>query len=152
MDMPQKPTFQVTDPATGQPGRSYPGHTAEEALAIARRARAAFEGWRRTPIAERAALMRKAGEGLRGREAELCRLMTEEMGKTLTEGRAEVEKCAAHCDYFAEHAAGFLAEQPVDMSDAKGPGPKTKVAFRPLGTILAVMPWNFPLWQVFRFA
>ncbi len=73
--------------------------------------------------------------------------MTDEMGKTLTEGRAEVEKCAGNCDYFAEHAAAFLAERPVDMG-----GPRAKVAFRPLGTILAVMPWNFPFWQVFRFA
>ena len=147
MDMPQKPTFQAVDPATGTPGRSYAGHTPDEALQIARQARAAFETWRRTDIAARAALMRRAGAALRAREAEFCALMTDEMGKTLTDGRAEIEKCAAHCDYFAEHAAAFLAERPIDMG-----GPKAKVAFRPLGTILAVMPWNFPFWQVFRFA
>jgi succinate-semialdehyde dehydrogenase/glutarate-semialdehyde dehydrogenase len=147
MDMPQKPTFQVVDPATAAPGRSYTGHTPDEALQIARAARAAFDSWRQTSFAERAALMRKAGAVLRAREAELCTLMTDEMGKTLGEGRAEVEKCAGNCDFFAEHAAAFLAERPVDMG-----GPKGKVAFRPLGTILAVMPWNFPLWQVFRFA
>ena len=152
MDMPQTPTFQATDPATGTPGRSYPGHTVRDALEIARRSRAAFDGWRRTPIAGRAAPMRRVAEVLRARQAELCGLMTEEMGKTLTEGRAEVEKCAGNCDYYAEHAAAFLAERPVDLSDAKGAGPKAKVAFRPLGTVLAVMPWNFPLWQVFRFA
>src|SRR6185503_5703936 len=61
-------------------------------------------------------------------------------------------KCAGNCDFFAEHAAAFLAERPVDMSAKEDRGPKAKVAFRPLGTILAVMPWNFPLWQVFRFA
>ncbi|WP_372784472.1 NAD-dependent succinate-semialdehyde dehydrogenase [Phenylobacterium sp.] len=147
MDMPQKPTFQVTDPATAKPGRSYPGHTGEEALEIARAARAAFEGWRRTDIAERAALMRKAGAALRARSDEFAALMTDEMGKTLTEGHAEVEKCAGNCDFYAERAAGFLADQPVDMG-----GPRAKVSFRPLGTILAVMPWNFPFWQVFRFA
>jgi succinate-semialdehyde dehydrogenase/glutarate-semialdehyde dehydrogenase len=146
MDM-QHPTFQATDPATATPGRSYPGHTTEEALAIARRARAAFAGWRAADLAERARLMRRAGAVLRAREAEFCGLMTEEMGKTLAEGRGEIEKCAGHCDYYAEHAMAFLAERPVDMG-----GPKAKVAFRPMGTILAVMPWNFPFWQVFRFA
>ena len=147
MDMPQKPTFQAVDPATAKPGRSYPGHTSDEALQIARGARGAFDGWRRTPIAGRAALMRKAGAVLRARRDEFAALMTDEMGKTLTEGLAEVEKCAGNCDFFAEHAEAFLAERPVDMG-----GPRAKVAFRPLGTILAVMPWNFPFWQVFRFA
>ncbi len=146
MDM-QPPTFQAVDPATGQPGRRYPGHSAEDALKIARRSRAAFDGWRRTDIAERARLMREAANVLRRREAEFAALMTDEMGKTLTEGRAEIEKCAASCDYFAEHAVMLLADRPVDMG-----GPRTKIVFRPLGTILAVMPWNFPFWQVFRFA
>ena len=147
MDMPQKPNFQAVDPATATPGRSYPGHTPEEALEIAGRARSAFEGWRRTGIAERGAMMRRAAAVLRARRDEFAALMTDEMGKTLTEGLSEVEKCAGNCDFFAEHAAAFLADRPVDMG-----GPKAKVAFRPLGTILAVMPWNFPFWQVFRFA
>jgi succinate-semialdehyde dehydrogenase/glutarate-semialdehyde dehydrogenase len=147
MDMPQKPTFQTVDPATGTPGRSYPGHTPDEALEIVGKAHAAFAGWRRTDIAERARLMRAAAAVLRRRHDEFAVLMTDEMGKTLTEGRAEIEKCAGNCDFFAEHAAAFLADRPVDMG-----GPKAKVAFRPMGTILAVMPWNFPFWQVFRFA
>ena len=147
MDISQTPHFQAVDPASATPGRSYAGHTPEEAMAIARQARAAFDGWRRTDIAERAAMMRRAGAVLRAREAEFCGLMTDEMGKTLAEGRAEIEKCAGNCDFYAEHAAKFLADQPVDMG-----GPRAKVAFRPLGTILAVMPWNFPFWQVFRFA
>jgi succinate-semialdehyde dehydrogenase/glutarate-semialdehyde dehydrogenase len=147
MDMPQKPSFQVVDPATGRPGRHYAGHTTEEALGIAAAARRAFGGWRRTGFAERARLMHAAAETLRRRRDEFAALMTDEMGKTLTEGRAEVEKCAANCDYFAEHAQAFLADRAVDMG-----GPKTKVVFRPIGTVLAVMPWNFPFWQVFRFA
>jgi succinate-semialdehyde dehydrogenase/glutarate-semialdehyde dehydrogenase len=145
--MADKPTFQAVDPATATPGRSYQGHTPDEALAIVRASRAAFDGWRRTRFADRAALMHKAAEVLRRRQGELAALMTAEMGKTLTEGLAEVEKCAGHCDFFAQHAEGFLADQPVEMG-----GPHTKVVFRPMGTILAVMPWNFPLWQVFRFA
>jgi succinate-semialdehyde dehydrogenase / glutarate-semialdehyde dehydrogenase len=152
MDMSQKPSFQAVDPATASPGRSYAGHTPDEALQIARRARAAFDGWRRADIAERAAMMRRAGAVLRAREAEFCGLMTDEMGKTLAEGRAEIEKCAGNCDFYAEHAVKFLAERPVDMAGETGSGPKAKVAFRPLGTVLAVMPWNFPFWQVFRFA
>ncbi|HEV7384300.1 MAG TPA: NAD-dependent succinate-semialdehyde dehydrogenase [Phenylobacterium sp.] len=147
MDMPQKPNFQTVDPATAKPGRSYPGHTQDETLAIVGRAHAAFSGWRRTDIAERARLMHEAAVVLRRRRDEFAVLMTDEMGKTLTEGRAEIEKCAGNCDFFADHAASFLADRPVDMG-----GPKAKVAFRPLGTILAVMPWNFPFWQVFRFA
>src|SRR5438445_12928775 len=105
MDMPQKPNFQAIDPATATPGRSYPGHTPQEALAIAGRARSAFQGWRRTGIAERAVMMRRAGAVLRARKDEFAVLMTDEMGKTLTEGCAEVEKCAGNCDFFAGHAA-----------------------------------------------
>lgn len=140
-------TFQTVDPATGQPGASYPGHNAEAALSIARAAHAAFAGWRRTSYAERAGLMRAAAAVLRRRSDEFCALMTAEMGKTLTEGRAEIEKCAGNCDFYAEHAETFLADETVDMG-----GPKAKVVYRPLGTVLAVMPWNFPFWQVFRFA
>ncbi|MFN3524277.1 MAG: NAD-dependent succinate-semialdehyde dehydrogenase [Phenylobacterium sp.] len=142
-----RPTFQTVDPATGRPGRTYEGHSAQEALEIARRARAAFASWRGTSFAERAALMRRAAAVLRERRDEFAGLMTAEMGKVLFEGRAEIEKCAANCDYFAEHAEAFLAPRPVDMG-----GPKAAIVFRPLGTVLAVMPWNFPFWQVFRFA
>jgi succinate-semialdehyde dehydrogenase/glutarate-semialdehyde dehydrogenase len=73
--------------------------------------------------------------------------MTEEMGKTFDEGRAEIEKCAFHCDWFADNAAGYLADEPVDVG-----GGEAFVTFNPLGVVLAVMPWNFPFWQVFRFA
>lgn len=143
----RRPSFETVDPATGRPGPAYRGVTADEALAIVRAARAAFEGWRRTGFDERARLMRRAGEVLRARRDELCALMTAEMGKTLTEGRAEIDKCAGACDHFAGHAEAMLAPQPVDMGGAKG-----GVVFRPIGTVLAVMPWNFPFWQVFRFA
>jgi succinate-semialdehyde dehydrogenase/glutarate-semialdehyde dehydrogenase len=84
---------------------------------------------------------------LRERRHDLASLMTAEMGKTQTGGLAEIERCAGACDYFAGAAAGFLARRPVDIG-----GPKAFVTFNPLGAILAVMPWNFPFWQVFRFA
>lgn len=145
--MTDKPRLQTVNPATDAPGKAYDGHTPEEALAIARRVRGAFEDWRRTSFAERAAPMRRAAEVLRRRKDEFAQLMTDEMGKTRAEGLGEIEKCAANCDYFAENAERFLARQPVDMG-----GPKAFVTFNPLGVVLAVMPWNFPFWQVFRFA
>ena len=73
--------------------------------------------------------------------------MTEEMGKTVTDGRAEIEKCAFNCDWFADHAQDYMAREPVDLG-----GPEAFVTFNPIGVVLAVMPWNFPFWQVFRFA
>ncbi len=91
--------------------------------------------------------MKAAAASLRRRKSEFAALMTSEMGKTLTEALGEIEKCAFNCDYFAGHAERFLAREPVDWD-----GPKAFVAFNPLGAILAIMPWNFPFWQVFRFA
>jgi succinate-semialdehyde dehydrogenase/glutarate-semialdehyde dehydrogenase len=142
-----RPAFQVVNPATGEPGRRYEGIGPERTRQVLGETHRAFEAWRRTGFAERAKLMRRAGQVLRERRDAYAALMTEEMGKTLTEGRAEIEKCAANCDYFADNAEAFLAPQPVDMG-----GPKARIHFRPLGVVLAVMPWNFPFWQVFRFA
>jgi len=139
--------IQTVNPATGQPARSYDETSLDEALTAAAAARAAFLDWRRTSFAERSIVIHKAGEILRARKDEFARLMTEEMGKTLSEGRAEVEKCAFHCDWFADHAEAYLAEQPVDIGIGE-----TFVTFNPLGVVLAIMPWNFPFWQVFRFA
>jgi succinate-semialdehyde dehydrogenase / glutarate-semialdehyde dehydrogenase len=142
-----RPRFTTTDPATGQPGRAYEGHTRDEALAIARETRRAFEDWRRTSFPERAGLVRQAAAVLRRRQGEFADLMTAEMGKTLKEGRAEIEKCAFNCEHYAENAERYLAREPVDLG-----GPTAFVTFNPLGVVLAVMPWNFPFWQVFRFA
>ena len=142
-----RPRLTVVDPATGQPGRVYDGHTAAEAQAIVARTRAAFETWRATPIEQRAVLMRKAAAVLRRRAAEFAELMTAEMGKPHSDGLAEIEKCAFNCDVYADQAATYLARRPVDLG-----GPKAFVTYNPLGVVLAVMPWNFPFWQVFRFA
>jgi succinate-semialdehyde dehydrogenase/glutarate-semialdehyde dehydrogenase len=139
--------LQTVNPATGEPGRSYDQHSIDEAHAAAAAAHAEFLKWRRTSFAERAALVRKAAELLRARSDQYARLMTEEMGKTVADGRAEVEKCAFNCDWFADHAHEYLGNQPTDIG-----GPEAFVTFNPLGVVLAVMPWNFPFWQVFRFA
>jgi len=103
--------------------------------------------WAATPLAERCRLLRRAAEVLRHNIEELADLITVEMGKLRAEARAEVEKCALACDYYAEHAPAFVADELIP-SDAG----KSLVAYQPLGTVLAIMPWNFPLWQVFRFA
>src|SRR4051795_7340904 len=139
--------FQTVNPATGEPGKSYPRHSIADAHEAAAAAHRAFLDWRRTSFDERARVVRRAGAILRARKDEFARLMTEEMGKTVDDGRAEVEKCAFHCDWFADHAAGYLADEPADIG-----GGEAFVTFNPIGIILSVMPWNFPLWQVFRAA
>jgi len=140
-------TIHTVNSATGEAGKSYQETSLGDALAAAAAAREAFLGWRRTSFADRAAIVRKAAEILRARKDEFARLMTEEMGKTVSDGRAEVEKCAFHCDWFADHAEEYLAQEPVDIG-----GGEAFVTFNPLGIVLAVMPWNFPFWQVFRAA
>ena len=139
--------IRTVNPATGEPGPNYTPTTLAEAHAAAAAARVAFGQWRRTSFAERSAILRRAGAILRQRRDEFARLMTQEMGKTVDEGRAEVEKCAAHCEWFADHAKTYLAREPVDIG-----GQEAFVTFNALGVVLAVMPWNFPFWQVFRFA
>ena len=139
--------FATLDPATLRAGPSYPGHDQWEADRRVARAREAQRQWRRTGFEERAGLMRAAGAVLRARRDELAELMTSEMGKTVTDGRAEIDKCASACDHFAAHAAGYLARQDIAID-----GAKAFVTFNPIGVVLAVMPWNFPFWQVFRFA
>jgi succinate-semialdehyde dehydrogenase/glutarate-semialdehyde dehydrogenase len=139
--------FRTVNPTTGEPGRTYSGNTVAEAHQAAAAAKAAFESWRRTSFADRSRVLHRSAEILRQRKDELARLMTEEMGKTVDDGRAEVEKCAFHCDWFADHAHEYLARESVDIG-----GDEAFVTYNPLGVILAVMPWNFPLWQVFRFA
>jgi succinate-semialdehyde dehydrogenase/glutarate-semialdehyde dehydrogenase len=139
--------IQTINPATGEPGKSYAETSLDDAHAAAAAAHRAFLEWRRTSFAERSAIIHKAAEILRARKDEFARLMTEEMGKAITDGRAEVEKCAFHCDWFADHAEGYLANEPVDFD-----GEEAFVTFNPIGVVLAVMPWNFPFWQVFRFA
>jgi succinate-semialdehyde dehydrogenase/glutarate-semialdehyde dehydrogenase len=139
--------FPVISPATGKQLRVYEGMTWDEVEQVITQAHEAFQAWRRLPFAERAARMRRAAKLLRERADRYARLMAEEMGKPIREGRAEAQKCAWVCEYYAEHAERFLAPEPVE-TDAR----KSYVYFEPLGVILAIMPWNFPFWQVFRFA
>ena len=140
-------TIQTVNPATGQPGKSYDEISLNDALAAAEAAHEAFLKWRRTSFAERSTIIHKAADILRARKDEFAQLMTEEMGKTVTDGLAEVEKCAFHCDWFADNAEKYLAREPVEFD-----GEEAFVAYNPLGIVLAIMPWNFPFWQVIRAA
>jgi len=134
------------NPATGERVASFPEMNATEVDRILLAAVRAQKSWAGLSIAERASPMRRAAAILRDRSKDLARLMALEMGKPLKDGVAEVTKCAGACDYYAENAERFLAprEEPSDAS-------RSYVRFDPLGVVLAIMPWNFPFWQVFRF-
>jgi succinate-semialdehyde dehydrogenase/glutarate-semialdehyde dehydrogenase len=135
------------NPATGNTIKEYDEMKPAEVSRAVVEAHSAFLEWRRTEFAERASLLKAAADFLRESSSDYAVLMADEMGKPVTQGKAEVEKCAWVCDYYAEHAERFLQPELVDTDAAK-----SFVTFQPLGVVLAVMPWNFPLWQVFRFA
>ena len=137
----------TVNPATGETVATYDALTAPEIEQRVTRARAAFLAWRRAPIDERIAVVRRAGELLDERKEAYGRLMTLEMGKLFTAARDEAAKCALACRYYADEAPRILAHQQVTSRGERG-----YVAFDPLGVVLAVMPWNFPFWQVLRFA
>jgi succinate-semialdehyde dehydrogenase / glutarate-semialdehyde dehydrogenase len=140
-------SIQSINPATDEIIETFQETAQAELERILAGAHAAFVEWRTRPFAERAACMHEAARVLRARKAEYARTMTLEMGKPIVQAEGEVDKCAWVCDYYADHAEAFLAEQPRE-TDAS----QSYVRFDALGTVLAVMPWNFPFWQVFRFA
>jgi len=135
------------NPATGQLIKNYPEHSSAEIQEIIRLCAMDFSGWKQTGFDERSRLMNRAAEILRRDRESLARLMTVEMGKVISESRAEIDKCAWVCEYYAEHAVKFLKDEPIPSEASH-----SFVSFQPLGPVLAVMPWNFPFWQVFRFA
>ena len=135
------------NPATGETFKTYTEMTPQQTTAAIEDAYAAWKTWRKTPFSERARPMKKAAAILRERKEEFAKLMALEMGKPFKQGIAEAEKCALGCDYYADHAEGHLAPEIVQTEASK-----SYIAFEPMGVVLAVMPWNFPFWQVFRFA
>jgi succinate-semialdehyde dehydrogenase/glutarate-semialdehyde dehydrogenase len=135
------------NPATGETLRTFEPHSDAKVNEALEKAHEAFRRHRLTSFAERATRMRKAAEILNAESREIGRLMTVEMGKPIKAAIAEAEKCATACNYYAENAQKFLSDQPVKME-----GGESWIAFQPLGVVLAIMPWNFPFWQVFRFA
>jgi succinate-semialdehyde dehydrogenase/glutarate-semialdehyde dehydrogenase len=140
-------TFQSINPTTGDVVATYDEMTPEMVHRIVGQAHETFLAWRRTSFPQRAGFMRKAADVLRANTRRFALLMAEEMGKPVRDGLAEVEKCALGCDFFAQYTADFLAPEPV-ATEARN----SFVTFQPLGVVLAIMPWNFPFWQVFRFA
>ncbi len=138
-----------TNPANGKVVRRFaplPRRAIEERLVRASRA---FVLWKKTPMAKRATLMRRAAALVRRDAEKLAGLATIEMGKPIVESRAEVEKCAWVCEYYAENAAAMLRDE---EQEARSQQPSSRIVFEPIGAVLAIMPWNFPYWQVFRFA
>lgn len=141
------PTLRSIDPATDELVAEYSTFDDARLASDVAACRSAQRAWARLSVAERVAPLSELARLLRAEASEHAHLMAREMGKILAQGRAEAEKCALACDYYREHAEAFLADEPV-ASDAS----ESFIAYRPLGVILAVMPWNFPYWQVLRFA
>ncbi|MDG5767659.1 NAD-dependent succinate-semialdehyde dehydrogenase [Balneolales bacterium ANBcel1] len=139
--------IEVTNPASGKTVRTFDTISKEEMWRVVDKSHDTFLEWRNTSFEHRSGLMKKAAALLRERADRYGRIITGEMGKTLASARGEVEKCAWVCDYYADNAREFLSEEPVE-SDAS----ESFITYNPLGPVLAVMPWNFPFWQVFRFA
>jgi succinate-semialdehyde dehydrogenase/glutarate-semialdehyde dehydrogenase len=137
------------NPVTGETLATFDPLTPAEVDERIARAAAAAAAYRRTSFAERAGWLRALADVLDAEAPDLARTMTTEMGKTRKAAEAEVRKCATACRFYAANAEGFLADEPADASAVKAS--KAWTAYQPLGVVLAVMPWNFPLWQVFRF-
>ncbi len=140
-------SIQTINPTTGEVLETFEPYSEQQVNQALDQARQAFLHWRTISFAERGKYLHSVASHLRDHKTELARIAVLEMGKSITEAEAEVEKCAWNCDFFAENAESFLRDE-KGASNAS----ESYVAFRPLGVVLAIMPWNFPYWQVFRFA
>jgi succinate-semialdehyde dehydrogenase/glutarate-semialdehyde dehydrogenase len=138
--------FATVNPATGRTDVTFPAHTPAEVDALLQRAVDAFATYRTTTFAERARHLSATADLFDKEEADIARMVTTEMGKTLAAARAETSKCAMSMRWFAEHAEALLADEPIATSASR-----SFVHYQPIGPVLAIMPWNFPLWQVIRF-
>ena len=140
-------SFASINPATGEWLAEFEEWSDSQLESALGEAASAAPLWAARPMTERCRLVRQAGTILSERRERLARTATEEMGKLYSEALAEVDKCASVCEYYAENGPKFLADEMIDADAGR-----SFVAYQPLGTVLAVMPWNFPLWQVMRFA
>ncbi len=139
--------YKTINPANGEVIDEYETFSDSKIHDLIEIAHSQYQKWRKTNFEFRAKLMNKAADILESEKEKYGRTMTQEMGKTLKSAIAEVEKCAWVCRYYAENAAEFLSDELVETEASK-----SLIAYRPLGVVLAVMPWNYPMWQVFRFA
>jgi succinate-semialdehyde dehydrogenase/glutarate-semialdehyde dehydrogenase len=140
-------SFTVINPATGKTLKDIPAWDDAQIESALQRTAEVTPAWAGTPLEDRTSLMRSAAQVLRDNVEHYAPIITREMGKLIGDARAEVNKCATVCDYYAEHGPAFLHDELIE-SDAG----KSYAAYLPIGTVLAVMPWNYPFWQVFRFA
>lgn len=131
------------NPANGETLSTWPWATATEVEHALAQTDAAFRQWSSVPVAARAQKLRDLGTALRNRGEEMARMITREMGKPIAQARGEVAKSAGLCDWYADHGPAMLNTEATQVADAV-------IEYRPLGPVLAVMPWNFPLWQVLR--
>lgn len=139
--------IETINPATGKVIASYDNETPEQVNRKVKAGREAFGKWKKLDLAERAEYMRRLGRVMRKNREDYARTVTEEMGKPVRQSLAEIEKCAWVCDYYAEHAEAFLRDEIIPTEFRK-----SFVSFEPLGVVACIMPWNFPFWQVMRFA
>ena len=140
-------SLKAINPATGNIIRTYPEMSSQEVEAILTASNIAFQNWRQTSFTERTRLMKQVAKNLLANRDEYARLMATEMGKPITGGRAEIEKCAWVCEYYGENAEAFLKPEYITTN-----AQKSMVCYQPIGVVLGIMPWNFPFWQVFRYA
>ncbi len=139
-------SIQAINPVNGKVIKVYKEDNEQSVIRKIEQTHKAWLKWRDTTFTERATLLKSLAANLKSRKNELAVLMANEMGKPLKDGVAEIEKCASVCEYYADNGADFLADKNID-TDAS----KSFVSFQPIGVVLAIMPWNFPFWQVFRF-
>ena len=139
--------FKSENPATERINATYPGDTPEDVDSKLERSIQAFNKWKRVPVEDRCRLMREVAVQLRCNSRQWAELMTQEMGKLFCEAQGEIEKCALGCEFYADNGAEFLLSRDYPSSASE-----SYVQSSPLGTVLGVMPWNFPFWQVIRFA
>src|SRR5215212_4870475 len=140
-------TIETINPSTGRVIATYKSMSTEEISQRTKNARIAFEIWRKIDISERCTYMQRLGRVMKKNKEDYAKLITEEMGKPIRQSLAEIEKCAWVCDYYSEHAESFLRDELIPTEFRK-----SFVSFEPLGVIACIMPWNFPFWQVMRFA
>jgi len=139
--------IETINPATGKVIATYDNETPDQVSKRVKAGREAFASWKKRDLSERTELMRRLGRVMRKSREEYARVVTEEMGKPIRQSLAEVEKCAWVCDYYADHAEVFLRDELIPTEFRK-----SFVSFEPLGVVASIMPWNFPFWQVMRFA
>ena len=141
----------VVNPATGETIETFAEHTADEVEARVQKAQNAFEALRETSYADRAVWMKKAADIMESEVADLAKMLVIEMGKPIAQAEAEVLKCAKNMRFYANNAEKFLADEALEDPSAVNAS-SAYLHYQPLGVVLAVMPWNYPLWQVIRFA